>query len=105
VLGRNARTKSHDNLPPEKRYVDVYILVTSSKDGHLYDRDNYEDLVSAELSSSYFGLFSREEVEYYNKFVRYRQIQQYERMLHQVAIDPEIYGKQYFIQQSNEDGL
>lgn len=40
---------------------------------------------------------SREELEYYEKFQQYVQIQKYEQMIHQMAIDPELYGELYFM--------
>jgi hypothetical protein len=72
ILGRGIRKFSHDLLPATKRFVHVYIMVSSLPMAARGPKKN---------------LLSYEELRYYDKLMGYLIIQQIDKIIHENAID------------------
>ena len=77
-MGRAVRNRSHATLPEDQQFVDTYILINGFN-------DTTQDIQNA----------SREEIDIYSKCLDHRDVLEYERFMHKVAIDVPIYGSRF----------
>ena len=78
VLGRCARNKSHDALPPNQRYVNNYLLINSMKNSSSLESDDFLDLFNKERRSEHYGHISRDELVLWEKAQDFQKVQVYE---------------------------
>lgn len=78
VMGRAVRNRSHVTLPEDMQFVETYILVNGFS-------ETSRDIRNA----------SREEIDIYAKCIDHRDVLEYERFMHKVAIDVPVYGSRF----------